>query len=103
MRASIAAVALLAMLAACAKKDMKSEMDRVRSWTATTKLASELRGVGATNGAVTSQLLQRARQTHATEQRELARLARTDSQRVAARGLLDSLQQGIARLQQVAR
>jgi len=90
-------------LPACAKKDVKSEMSRVRSWTATTKLATELRGVGSTNGAVTRQLLQRAEQTHAQEEKELARLATTDSQRVAARALLDSLQQGIARLKQVAR
>lgn len=97
------AAALLVTLSACAKKDLKSEMGRVRSWTATAKLANELRRVGSTNGAVTEQLLQRADQVHAREERELARLAKTDSQRVAARGLLDSLQRGIAGLRQVAR
>lgn len=78
-------------------------MSRVRSWTATTKLATELRGVRATNLAVTRQVLQRAEQTHAREAKELAELAKTDSQRVAARGLLDSLQAGITRLRQVTR
>ena len=96
-------VVLLVLPAACAKKDVKSELGRVRSWTATTKLAAELRGVGSTNRAVTRQLVQRAAEAHDTEERELARLAKTDSQRVAARSLLDSLQQGIARLRQVAR
>lgn len=82
---------------------MKSEMSRVRSWTATTKLAAELRGVRSTNAAVTTQLLRRAERTHAKEAKELARLATTDSQRVAARGLLDSLEQGIVRLRPLAR
>lgn len=103
MRASLAVATLLVVLGACARKDAKSEMSRARSWTATTKLATEMRGVGSTNAAVTRQLLQRAEQVHAKEAGELARLARTDSQRVAARGLLDSLQQGVARLRQVAR
>jgi signal transduction histidine kinase len=92
---------LLVTLVACAKRDLKSEMSRVRSWTATTKLAVELRGVRSTNDAVTRQLLQRAVQTHEQEQQALARLAKTDSQRVAVRGLLDSLERGITRLQQV--
>jgi hypothetical protein len=78
-------------------------MSRVRSWTATTRLATELRGVGATNGAVASQLLERAEKAHATGKTELERLAKSDSQRVATRGLLDSLRQGILQLQRVAR
>jgi sirohydrochlorin ferrochelatase len=98
----LTALALFVLPVACARKDLKSEMGRVRSWTATTKLAAELRGVGSTNRAVTHQLLERARETHAQQERELARLATTDSQRVAARLLLDSLQRGIGRLQQVA-
>jgi hypothetical protein len=78
-------------------------MSRVRSWTATTALAAELRGVRSTNHAVTTQLLRRAEQTRTKEDRALARLASSDSQRVAARILLDSLDQGIARLRQAAR
>lgn len=78
-------------------------MSRLRSWTATTKLAAELRGTGATNGPITRQLLQRARQARTTGEQKLATLTRTDSQRVAARSLLDSLQAGIARLQQASR
>jgi hypothetical protein len=73
-------------------------MSRLRSWTATTKLAAELRGTGAINGALSRQLLQRARDAHGSEATKLHTLARSDSQRVAARALLDSLQQGIARL-----
>lgn len=102
-RAFLTAAVLFLLPSACAKKDVKSELGRVRSWTATTRLAAELRGVGATNGAVTRQLLQRARETHAREERELASLASSDSQRVAARRLLDSLHEGITRLQQVTR
>lgn len=90
-------------LAACAKEDFKSEVGRTRSWTATTKLARARRELGATNGAVTSQLLQRAEQAHSKAERELAKLARSDSERVAARGILDSLHEGILRLQRVAR
>lgn len=98
----LAAAVLFVLPTACAKKDLRSELGRVRSWTATTKLATELRGVGSTNRAVTGQLLQRARETRAKEERDLASLATTDSQRVAARLVLDSLRQGIARLEQVA-
>ena len=76
-------------------------MSRLRSWTATTKLAAELRGTGATNAAITRQLLQRAADAHASGATKLATLARSDSQRVAARVLLDSLQRGIATLHQV--
>jgi hypothetical protein len=96
-------VPLLLALVACAKHDAKSEMSRLRSWTATTNLAAELRGVGSTNGAVTGQILQRAIQARTGEARKLAALAQTDSQRMAAHSLLDSLQAGIARLQRVAR
>ena len=90
----------LIALAACARRDLHSELGRVRSWTATATFATGLRGVGATNGAVTTQLLERAESARAKEQTELARLARTDSQRAAARGLLDSLQHAMVRLHQ---
>jgi hypothetical protein len=99
---TIAAGALLA-LAGCARKDFSSEMGRARSWTATTNLARERRELGATNRAVTSQLLQRAEKAHSRAQVELAKLASSDSERVAARGVLDSLQDGILRLQRVTR
>jgi hypothetical protein len=99
----LTALALFVLPVACARRDLKSEMGRVRSWTATTKLAAELRGVGSTNRAVTRQLLHRAEETHAKEEGQLASLATSDSERVAARRLLDSLQQGIMRLQQVVR
>jgi hypothetical protein len=101
--APIAGAALVVALAACARKDMKSEMDRTRSWVETMKLARELRGIGATNGAVTAQLLQRATRAHGKEAHEFAKLATSDSQRTAARGLLDSLQHEIVKLQQVPR
>jgi hypothetical protein len=78
-------------------------MSQLRPWTATTKLAAELRGVGSTNEALTRQLLHRANEARTTGAQKLATLAQTDSQRVAARSLLDSLYAGIARLQQVAR
>jgi hypothetical protein len=77
-------------------------MSSLRSWTATTKLAAELRGTGATNAAVTHQLLQRADRARATGEQTLSSLTQTDSERVAARSLLDSLQQGITRLHGVA-
>ena len=102
MLSSVTSAVLLVTLSACAKQDAKSEMSRVRSWTASTKLAAELRGVRSVNDAVTGQLLRRAEQAHAKEEQKLARLAGTDSQRVAARTLLDSLQEGISRLRQVA-
>ena len=81
---------------------MTSEMSRSRSWTATARLTAELQGVGSINDAIADQLLHRAEQAHAEEERELPRLATTDSQRVAARALLDSLQHGILRLRQGA-
>jgi hypothetical protein len=103
MRVVLGAAVLVVSPSGCARKDVKSEMGRVRSWTATTKLATELRGVGSTNRAVSRQLLHRAEETHAKEEGQLASLATSDSERVAARRLLDSLQQGIMRLQQVVR
>ena len=77
-------------------------MGRTRSWTATMQLARERRGVGATNEAITNQLLQRAVKAHHEEALELSRFAKSDSERAAARGLLDSLREGIVRLQRVA-
>jgi len=65
-------------------------------------LAAELRGTGATYAAVTHQLLQRADRARATGEQTLSSLTQTDSERVAARSLLDSLQQGITRLHGVA-
>ena len=73
-------------------------MSSLRSWTATTKLAAELRGTGATNGAVTHQLLQRADRALAAGEQTLSSRTQTDSGRIAARSLLDSLQLGINRL-----
>ena len=94
---------VLVVVAACAKRDLKSELDRTRSWTATTQLAVERRSTGATNRAVTSQLLDRAQKASVQAERQFATLARSDSERAAARGVLDSLHRGIAQLQRVAR
>lgn len=58
--------------------------------------------MGSINPAVAGQLLHRAEQAHAKEEHELAWMAKNDSQRLAARGLLDSLQRGISGLRQAA-
>lgn len=87
----------------CAKKDYKSEMGRTRSWTATLKLARQQHGLQATNDAVTRQLLDRAVKARSKEEPLLAHYATSDSERVAARGVLDSLKQQIRQLEQVAR
>lgn len=93
----------MSTLGSCAKKDFKSEMDRVESWTATTHLAAERRVNGATNAAVTSQLADRAAGAGAEAERSFSALAKNDSERVAARNALDSLHQGIMQLQRVVR
>ena len=105
VRAARASRLLCAALAltACAKQDYKSEMSRTRSWTATLELAGQQRRLRATNGAVTRQLLDRATEARSKEEHLLAGLAKSDSQRVAAGGLLDSLDQQIRQLRQVAR
>ena len=91
------------MLAACTKKDFKSEMDRVASWTATTRLAADRRLNGATNAAVTAQLANRAITASVEAERSFTRLAKSDSERAAARVALDSLRQGIIQLERVNR
>lgn len=91
--------AALPVFAACTKKDFKSEMDRVESWTATTQLAADRRLHGATNAAVTSQLADRAIKASVESERSLARLASSDSERAAARVTLDSLRRGIVQLE----
>ena len=87
--------------AACAHKDFHSELGRTQSWTATLKLADQQHGVGATNDAVTRQLLDRAMKARAEEAPLLARYAKSDSERAAAKGVLDSLDQQIRRLERV--
>lgn len=90
-------------LAACAQKDLESEMSRTRSWTATLKLADEQRAVGATNHAVTRQLLHRAVRARAQVEPLLATFAKSDSERAAAKGVLDSLDRQIRQLERVVR
>ena len=87
----------------CAKKDYKSEAGRTRSWTATLKLTRQQHGLRATNDAVTRQLLDRATKARSKEEPLFARYAKSDSERIAAKGLLDSLEQQIRQLEQVTR
>jgi hypothetical protein len=94
---------VLPLLAACTKKDYESELDRVQSWTATTRLAADRRLEGATNAAVTSQLAQRAIRASVEAEQSFSTLARSDSERAVARGALDSLRQGIIQLERVNR
>jgi hypothetical protein len=94
---------LLVSSGACGKTDLKSELDRVRSWTSTTQLASERSATGAINRAVAVQLVDRATEAHAESRRSLAQLAATETERTSANALLDSLRVGIGRLQAVAR
>ena len=103
LRASVFVGALLPAVGGCARKELKSEMDRARSWTATTRLAVDRSSAGAINDAVTAQLAQRAVKAHSQAERRLAELAKTDSQRAAARGVLDSLGEGILHLEQAGR
>lgn len=95
--------AALPALAACTKKDFKSELVRVESWTATTQLAADRRLNGATNAAVTSQLADRAISTSIKARQSFSTLAKSDSERVAARRALDSLRLGIIQLERVNR
>ena len=94
---------LLVMSSACAKQDLSSELDRVRSWTSTTELASERRAAGAIDRAVASQLADRAGEARLESAQSLGRLAVTDSERTAASALLDSLREGTVRLRALAR
>lgn len=89
--------------AGCARKDLDSEMSRTRSWTATLKLADQQHGLGATNDAVTRQLLDRAIRARMQEEPLLATYAKSDSERVAAKGVLDSLDLQIRQLERVIR
>jgi hypothetical protein len=95
--------AMLPTLAACTKENFKSGMDRVESWTATTRLAADRRLNGATNAAVTSQLADRAAEARAEAEKSLSTLAKSDSERSTAREALDSLREGIIRLERVNR
>lgn len=96
------AVAALVWATACARQDLKSELDRTRSWTATTHLASDRRSTNAINGAVARQIADRATEARTRIQQSLARLAETDTGRTAARVALDSLDEGLAHLRMIA-
>jgi hypothetical protein len=99
----VAFVTGIALLAACARQDSSTELDRVRSWTATTRLAADRRRAGAINAAVTRQLVDRANEARTQSRQSLGQLATTDSDRATARVVLDSLRQGIAKLQETER
>lgn len=90
-----------ALATGCGGQDLQSEFDRARSWAATTRLAADRRSVNAINGAVTSQLLDRARGARSKAALSFGRLAKTDSERVAAHELLDSLDDGIAQVRKL--
>ncbi len=102
VRLPVVAVLLLPVLGACAKQDLKSEIDRTRSWTATTRLAAERRATDAINGAVTRQLAVQGEKARSEAGRSLGELAKTASERTAARAVLDSLDEGLARLRKAA-
>ena len=102
MTRHLALIAVASTLGACAKQDLGDELDRARSWTATTRLGAERLEAGATNRAVTRQLVDRASAARAQTEQSMTRLAHTDSERAVARGVLDSLRQGILQLQGVA-
>lgn len=89
-------------MSACARQDLKSELDRTRSWTATTWLAADRRSANAINGAVARQIADRATQARSKVQQSLIELAETDSERTAARVVLDSLDEGLAHLRMIA-
>lgn len=97
------ALVVLASTAACSKQDLKSELDRTRSWTATTHLTVDRRSAGAINGAVTSQIADRAAKARSQSAQSLGELAKSDSERAAARVVLDSLDEGLYHLRKVAR
>ena len=101
--ARLAVALLLAAIGACAKQDVESELDRVRSWTSTTTLAADRRAAGAIDRAVARQLADRAAKADTESTRSLGKLAASDSERAAASALLDSLRHGITRLRAVAR
>ena len=91
-----------ATMGGCGGEDLRSELDRARSWTATSRLAADRRSVNAINVAVTSQLLDRAAKARSNAARSFSELATTDSERVVARELLDSLDEGISQLRKLA-
>jgi hypothetical protein len=95
--------ALLGISAGCAKQDLASELDRVRSWTSTTALAADRRASGAIDRAVAVQLADRADEARAESAKSLRQLAASDSERTLASALLDSLRDGTSRLRAVAR
>ena len=92
----------MALLAACTPDDVESELDRARSWTATTSLATDRFLAGATNRAVTTQLHDRAAESRGQVAASLRELARSDADRAAARRVLDSLSEAIGALEHAA-
>ena len=93
---------LLGISAACAKQDLASELDGVRSWTSTTALAVDRRAAGAIDRAVAVQLADRAEEARTRSAKSLDQLAASDSERTLATAVLDSLRDGISRLRAVA-
>lgn len=78
--------------AACnSAPDLDKELDTVRSWTATVRLADSERHAGATTRAFTTRLLGDAAEALGQSRKILPQATHTDAERVRANAAIDSL------------
>jgi hypothetical protein len=75
--------------------DLEKQLDTVRSWTATMRLAADERRAHATTAAYTAQLRDRATQALATASHDIDRAARSPADRDRARTVVDSLDRAV--------
>src|SRR5215212_4019371 len=85
-RRVVAALAALAVLGALqsasgSPPELEKELDTVRSWTATARLASDQRGDGAVSRVYARQLRDRASEALGKERQTLAGLSHSDADR----------------------
>jgi hypothetical protein len=78
--------------------ELSKQLDTVRSWTATVQLASAERSAGSTNGAVTTQLHERAQQALTQARDAVTQGAHSAADRARAESTIDSLDAAIRHL-----
>jgi hypothetical protein len=85
------ALLLLAAASCGSSPDLEKELDTVRSWTATVRLAADERRAHATTAAYTAQLRDRATKALEVANHGIPQAARSAPDRERARAAVDSL------------
>lgn len=102
-RRHLAVALLIAAAGACGgSPDLDKELDTLRSWTASVRLAAEQRRADATTATYAARLREKAARALADGRRTLATATRSPADHEKARSAADSLERAIRQLDGVA-